>query len=156
VLLAWLPRVQDDRIKESLIRALGAAKEPYDGAPLVRCFLEDMSGTLRWPIANTIAESRPFGVADWLAEAVTNQSFGTARQLLVIALARLCPAERSLPILTSRLGELPGHVAIAIGEVGGERELSLLQSRIHEVEGWEKAEFQEAIRKIEIRLHETE
>ena len=155
VLLGWLPRVQDDRVKESLIRSLGAAGEPFDGKPLVECFSHDSSDTLRWPIANTMAETRPLGVADWLAEAVKNRSFGNARGMLAVTLARVSPPETSLPVLMSVLDELPGHVATAIGEVGGVAELNALQSRVGDVQGWEKAEFLKAIRKIQSRLREA-
>jgi len=31
VLLKWLPLVAHDRIKETIIRAVGAAREPFDG-----------------------------------------------------------------------------------------------------------------------------
>jgi hypothetical protein len=153
VLLDWLPRVGEDRLKESIIRALGAAKEPFDGRPLVDVFLNDKSGTLRWPIANTMAYARPFGVTDWIVEAVKNRRFGSARQMLMLALARLAPAELALPVLLSVLDELPGHVAIALGEVGGASELGALRSRIGNVSKWEQAEFLKAICKIESRLH---
>jgi hypothetical protein len=155
VLLGWLPRVQDDRVKESLIRSLGAAREPFDGRLLVESFLHDTSETLRWPIANTMAEARPFGVADWLVEAVKKRSFGNARGMLVIALARLAPTETSLLVLLSVLDQLPGYVATAFGEVGGVAQLNALHSRMDNVQGWEKAEFLKAIRKIESRLRDS-
>ena len=155
VLLHWLPRVADDRTKESLIRSLGAAGEPFDGRSLVEAFMHDASETLRWPIANTIAEARPFGVTDWLVEAAKNPAFGAARQMLVLALARLAPAETAAPILLSLLDELPGHVAAALAEVGREAELHALQDRVGQVDGWEKAEFLKAIRKIESRLRKS-
>lgn len=154
VLLDWLPRIAEDRIKESLIRALGAAKEPFDGKPLVDCFLRDSSETLRWPIANTMSLARPYGISAWLMEAVNNRLFGSAREMLVIALARLVPAEQALPILMSVLDELPGHVAMALGEIGGPAELSVLKSRVEDIEGpkWRRAEMLKAIRRIEKRL----
>jgi hypothetical protein len=155
VLLDWLPRVQDDRVREAVVRALAAAREPFDGTPLVNCFLRDTSGTLRWPIANTMAEARPFGIADWLCDAVKNRSYGAARQMLVLALARLATAGSSLLVLLSVLDELPGHVAIALGEVGGVTELRVLQARVGDTHGWEKEEFLKAIRRIESRLRET-
>ncbi len=152
VLLHWLPRVAEDRVKESVIRALGAAEEPFDGRPLVDAFMADSSETLRWPIANTMAEATPFGITGWLIEAVGNRVFGSARQMLVLALARLAPGETARPILLSLLGELPGHVAAALAEIGGEAELQALQDRVDQVKGWEKIEFRKAIRKIKSRL----
>jgi hypothetical protein len=119
VLLKWLPRVEPDRCKGPLIGALGTAGEPFDGRPLVECFERDKyDSLLRWPIANTMALARPFGITEWLIGAVKNPLFGTARQMLVLALARLAPPETSLPILVSLLDELPGHVANALEEVG--------------------------------------
>ena len=57
-LLACLPQVQAERIKESLIGGPVAAKEPFDGSPLVDCFLQTKSDGLRWAIANTMAENQ--------------------------------------------------------------------------------------------------
>jgi len=148
VLLHWLPRIQNDRVKESLIRSLGAAKEPFEGKELIDCFETDMSETLRWPIANTIAEARPFGVADWLVQAVRNPGSGTARQMLVIALARLVPAGQAIPILLTLINDLPGHVAMAIGEIGGQPERIVLQNYSGPLKGWELAEFAKAIKKL--------
>ncbi|MGO8753387.1 MAG: hypothetical protein ACLQNE_46215 [Thermoguttaceae bacterium] len=154
VLLDWLPRVQEDRIKESMIRALGAAKEPFDGRPLADCFMHDTSETLRWPIANSMAIARPLEISDWLVEAVKNRLFGSARQMLVLALAKLTPRETSLPVLLSVLDELPGHVAKALAGIGGAAELSALKSRVDSVQGpkWIRNEMLKAIRKIEKRL----
>jgi hypothetical protein len=156
VLLDWLPRVKEDRVKESLVHSLGAAREPFDGRPLVEAFVSDRSDTLRWPIANTIAEARPFGITEWVIEAVQTPAFGTSRQMLVLALARLATPETAMPILLSLLDELPGHVAIALSEHGGAVELQALQDRVNGVDGWQKAEFLKAIRKIRRRLRKSD
>lgn len=155
ILLGWLPRIQEDRVKESLIRALGAAKEPFDGRPLVDCFLHDKLGTLRFPIANTIVEARPFGIADWVAEVVKGGRFGDARGMLALALARLVPAEASLPVLRAALADIPGYAAMGLAEVGGAAELEALRVRVGSIRGWEKVEVRKAIRRIEERLEKA-
>lgn len=157
VLLKWLPRVEPDRFKGPLISALGAADKPFDGRPLVHCFERDKyDSLLRWPIANTMALARPFGISEWLETAVTNPLFGNARQMLVLALARLAPRETSLPILVPLLDELPGHVASALAEVGGATELKELQARARTVDkDWEREAIADAIRTIAKRLGDS-
>ncbi len=47
VLLHWLPRVQDERVQEMIVRALAATTEPFEGLPLARTFEASSSEALR-------------------------------------------------------------------------------------------------------------
>ena len=99
-----------------------------------------------------MAHAKPFGINEWLIKAVQDRYTGDARQMLVLALARLVPSETACPILVSVFDDLPGHVSIALAEVGGAAELYAMQSRVDDLDGWQQKETLKAIRKIRRRL----
>lgn len=72
----------DVKLLESLIRGLGAATNPFDGRPLVKCYENFNDDNLRWVIANTIVLARPHSIDDWIEEALHNPVLGkTLREL---------------------------------------------------------------------------
>lgn len=146
VLLHWLPRVQDERVQEMIVRALGATTEPFDGVPLARSFETSNSESLRWAIANTLAVAHPTGLADWVLRTVSDPDSGQAREMLAIAAARLAPAEAANRTLAPLLQELPASVAHAFAISGGPAELALLEAQRDRTRGWQKKEIEKAIR----------
>ena len=72
ILLANVNECSDDRIQESLVRALGAAEFPFDGRQLVKCFESARDEGLRFAILNTIALVKPHSIDEWLEKARQN------------------------------------------------------------------------------------
>ncbi len=81
VLLAALPKLNDDRAKESVVRALGAAGQSFDGRSLVDCFAQTQDERLKWAVVNTIALTNPHSIDDWLAK-ITDTSWEETLQTL--------------------------------------------------------------------------
>ena len=77
-------------------------------------------------------------------------------EMLLLALARLVARERAIPILTSQLDDLPGHAALALGEIGGADEVAVLRGHLQDPKAWVRKEVQRAIHKIEKRLRKEE
>jgi len=152
VLLNWIPRATDPDIQESLIRPLGATGVSFNGEPLIEAFENTRSEGLRWAIANTIAEARPMGITDWLLGAVQDPAYGDDRQMLALAVARLASPKIANDVLTSIFDQLPGHVAMALAESGGTRELKLLREKRKQHKGWIRKEIDKAVRTIAKRL----
>jgi hypothetical protein len=151
ILLAWLPRVEDEGVRVTMVRALAASREPFDGRPLARAFEESRSETFRWVIGNTLALAHPTGLAEWVARAVADPASGKARETLAVATARLAPAEVANRTLAPLLDELPGHVAQAFALCGGPAEAALLAERRERTLGWQRKEIDRAIRAIQKR-----
>jgi hypothetical protein len=72
VLLQGLDKSTDDRMSESLVRALGAAQRPFDGTALVRCYEKTYDDSLRWAVLNTIALAAPHSIDAWLGQVTKN------------------------------------------------------------------------------------
>lgn len=151
ILLSWLPRVQDQAVRETIVRALAATAEPFDGRPLARAFDESRSESLRWAIGNTMALANPTGLAEWVVKAVSDPASGKARETLALATAKLVPTSIACRTLTPLLEELPGNVAQAFAQCGGSTEAALLQEWRERTKGWQRKEIDRAIRAIRKR-----
>lgn len=66
VILDAVTALQDDRMKETAVRALGASDRPFDGTTLESTYNATSDEGLRWAILNTIALTNPSCIADWL------------------------------------------------------------------------------------------
>jgi hypothetical protein len=156
VLLTWVPRISDLTVKEQIVRSLGASARPFPGAELISTFEATESEPLRWAIANTISLAAPRGLEQWLPGALSNERYGNARQMLVIAAARMLSPSEANTLILPLLNQMPLHVATALAEIGGTRELGILEERLGTAKGIERKELQRAIRKIGKRLSKME
>jgi hypothetical protein len=84
VLLDSLDHCADDRMCESIVRAIGASKESFDGRPLVNRFHQTPDEALRWAIINTIALRKPHSIESWLESARNDPVLGKALRDLAI------------------------------------------------------------------------
>ena len=71
--------------------------------------------------------------------------------MLALALGRCAPPVTSLPALRRVLAEIPGHVAMALAEVGTREDAALLREQLPASKGWVRREIEKAIRRIEKR-----
>ncbi len=155
-LVESLRQVSEPSLLEGIVRALGAARETFDARPLAQLFEASDSSTLRWAIANTLAETRPAGLGDWLLRALQERRYGKAREMLALAAARTNRPEVVNPILVRLLGELPGHVALALAESGGVTELDDLRRAYASATGWEREQIGRTVNMIERREEERQ
>lgn len=83
ILLAGLVDLDDPRAKETVIRALGAAKQPFDGRSLVDCYARTDDEGLKFAILNTIALARPHSIDEWLSAMEHTSAGETLRNLAI-------------------------------------------------------------------------
>lgn len=152
VVLEKLLEIHDPGVQEQLVRALGAAAVPFDGAPLVRLFEATESEAVRYAVANTLAQANPRGIAEWALQAVRNAEYGAAREMLALAVARHAAPDQANPVLLGLLDELPGHAALALAESGRAREMEMLEAKHAEASGWVRKEIGRAVSVIRRRL----
>ena len=127
ILLKWLRQVEQEEIQEAIVRSLAVSGVEFDGAILVELFENTSSDLFRWAIANTIAEARPAGITDWLLRVVSDSRYGDARQMLLLAVARLAPTSVANKVLWEVFDELPGHAADGLAESGDIHALTELE-----------------------------
>jgi hypothetical protein len=156
VLLAALSTVDEVRVQEGIVRALGASHIRYDGKILTDLFEATEDDALRWAIANTFSIGKMRGVGAWILDAVQRKDYGTSRQMLPLAAVRHNTPELANPILVALLSDMPGHVAMGLAESGGESELVALRAQYEIAEGWERKAIGQAIGVIERRKQERD
>jgi hypothetical protein len=154
ILLSWIPRVQEEAVREMIVRALAATTEPFDGRPLAHAFESSNSESFRWAVGNTMALANPTGVEEWVVKAVANPNSGKARETLAIATARLAPPDVASRTLTPLLEEFPVSVAQAMALFGGPAEAALLEQRREHSKGWQRKEIDKALRALRRRSRE--
>jgi hypothetical protein len=152
VLVRHLGDTHDDSVRELLVRALGASAVPFEGELLARLFEVTDSVSLRYAVANTFAQGRATGVANWVLQAVKQSEMGAARQPLALAVARLANRADATRVLVGLLDEMPGHAAIALAECGQEEDIRALEAAYARVHGWERVEIGRAISVIKRRM----
>ena len=72
ILLECLADCSVEQIQESCIRALSAARESFDGRPLIACYKQTQSEGLKFAILNTVALVNPHSIDEWLEQAQAN------------------------------------------------------------------------------------
>lgn len=68
-LLDCLPLCGHDRNREWVIRSLGAAKNRFDGRPLISSYKSTYDEGVRFAVLNTIALTKPHSIDTWLEAA---------------------------------------------------------------------------------------
>ncbi|MCC7387822.1 MAG: hypothetical protein IT431_03550 [Phycisphaerales bacterium] len=153
-LLRHLATEDHPNVQEAVVRALAAARS-VPAAPLIALFEGTSSEALRWAVANTLAEARPSEAAAWIQDAVHNEGYGRAREMLLLALARTSPPGRANVALASLLGSFPGHAALGLAESGTSAELPALEAAYGATSGWEHDQIGRTINLIRRREQET-
>jgi len=153
-LVEMLRRVTDTNVLEAIVRALGATRGGFDASPMTKLYDETDAPSLRWAIANTLAEARPTASAAWLLLRAQDHRLGQAREMLPLAVARTSPPDIANPALVRLLAEMPGHAALGLAESGGLGELAPLKQAYHRAQGWEREQVGRAIAIIERRAQE--
>ena len=152
LLFEYLEKIGDD-YREEIARLIGGTKIKYDGKPLTELFDSDISDGFRWAISNTISLTKPTGIEKWLKKTLLNSKYGSERQMLCTAAARILPAEEAIKALLEIFDEMPGHAADGLGRVGGKFELQFLKKfNPEKYHTWVKRAIDSAIRTIEKRL----
>ena len=156
-LVHWLPRIEDRRVRESIVRALSVPwAKPLATPALIDLFRtlpesDDPEGTgLRWAIGNALEVLADKSVLDELIEIAEDCRYGRARQMLVLGLAR--PRDsRVIGVLVTLLEdpEVAGHAAMALGRLRAQparQALERLQAGTQEL--WIRHEAEKALHRL--------
>lgn len=140
---------------DSVVRALGAVRCEFDPSRLIELFEKTNSESIRWAIANTLAEARPQSAGQWILRSLNQSGYGKAREMLALAAARTNSPAVVNPELVTLLDELPGHAAVALSESGTTDELPALERAYARSSGWTRDELGRALAVIRARSRNT-
>jgi HEAT repeat protein len=124
ILVDWLPRVEDPRVKETMAASLhGQRSARGEGARrLIAEFRRPEYAdehSLRWTIGDTLASLAGPADADAIIEILRDRSAGTTRQMLCDALSRTKDPRR-IAVLIELIDDddVAGHAILALRRIG--------------------------------------
>jgi hypothetical protein len=155
ILLEWLPKVSNYRVKEWIVRALSVPWAKSAIAPvLVSEFRSagEAPAHYKWAVGNALEVAAHPSVRDDLIELVQAREHGTARQMLVIALGTLGGTE-VVDVLLTLLDDqdILGHVVIALGKAQDQRALPQLEPLLQNEKAWIRQAAKRSIAQIRKR-----
>jgi hypothetical protein len=150
ILLRWLPRISDPRVKEDIVRTLSVPWAKPAAAPvLMEEFRKADNAGLRWAIANGLAVIADDSVFEDLVRLVQDKGFGKAREMLALALGNMHDP-RAVAVLMGLVEDedVVGHAIMALGKL----KAPVARTRLQELTGhpveWIRKEAKKALANI--------
>jgi HEAT repeat protein len=156
VLLRWLARVSDPKVKEEIVRALSVPwAKPAATGPLVEQFrLVDASVDptglgLRWVIGNALDAVFDDAAFDAFAELAADRGYGRARQMVVLGLGKSKRPE-AVGVLLGLVGDpdVDGHAVKALGKLKAPAARAALEAKLDDSRAWVRGEARKALAKL--------
>ena len=154
ILLDILPTVRDQTIREGVIRALTVPEARGLAAPaLIGEFeREDSPELVNWVIASALSVVADAAVFDQLIRLVTDRRFGSARQMLTIALVR-AGGPKAEDVLIQLLDDedVAGHALYALRTIATEKSTPRLKTFLSHPRMWVRREAEKTLAHIQKR-----
>ncbi|MBM3925835.1 MAG: HEAT repeat domain-containing protein [SAR202 cluster bacterium] len=150
ILIDWLPRMQNIRVREAIVRALTVKfASPAAIYPLLIEF-ECGSEFIKWEVGNALAEVADKSVFDDILRLVKEPQHGTARQELIISLGRL-KDKRAIPTLVNLLRDpdVQGHAINALRLLSATEARSAIEPFLAHEKAWIRREAKSALGKFD-------
>jgi hypothetical protein len=156
VLLNWLPRVTDSKVKEEIVRALSVPwAKPAATGPMIEEFRQidasiDPTGLgLRWTIGNALEVLFDDSSFDEIAELARDRRYGKSRQMVVLGLGRSKRPE-AVDVLLGLVedSDVDGHAVQALGKLKAPAARQALERKLDDGRAWVRAAARKALAKL--------
>jgi hypothetical protein len=156
VLLDWLPRVTDRKVKEEIVRALSVPwAKPQATRPMIEEFRRvetslDPTGTgLRWTMGNALDVLEDDSCFEELVELVRDRHFGKATQMVVLGLGKSKKPEAA-EVLLGLVDDpdVDGHAVKALGRLKAPAARAALERKLDDSRAWVRGEARKALAKL--------
>lgn len=156
VLLKWLPHLKAIRLKEAVVRVLSVPwAKPEAARVLIREFqrFDFTDDSYRWAVGNALEVVADLSVLDDLLKIAEDSRYGTARQMVVLALGRV-KSHKVTDVLIELLKDkdVRGHAIAALGNQGHWSSIAAIKPLLTDTNSWIRKEAHKAIKKIENRV----
>jgi hypothetical protein len=155
VLLRDLPKIDDDAVKEQIVRGLTTPEtkrvSPEAVSVLVDEFRKSDDDHLRWAIANALAEMAEEDDFDEIASLARDQRYGKSREMLALALGRMKKESRAVDVLLELLDDdvMAGHAIIGLRKLKAKRAKAWIEPFREHDKGWVREEARKAVAALE-------
>jgi HEAT repeat protein len=153
ILLRWLPRVDNLRIKEAIVRSLSVPwAKPVAVPALVDAFRQapDNPPGLKDAIGNALSIVADDSVFQDIVALARDKRHGQARVMVVEALANMRDPQ-AVDVLCELLAdeEVAAHAVVALGKLKAARARPQIEPFLNHSEGWVRKEAKRALAKID-------
>ncbi len=154
ILIKWLPRSANSRVKESIVRALSV---PWAKGRVEAALLAEFRGSsdgenlkLKWTIANALEVLATDRIYDDIVELLRDKRHGRAREMLAMALGKM-KAPQAVDVLIGLLNDekVVGHAIIALGKLTAVKARPYLLPFVKHPKVWIRQEAKKALNKID-------
>jgi HEAT repeat protein len=155
VLLRYLPTINDDAVKEQIVRGLTTRDtkrvSPEAVSVLTDEFRKSDDHYLRWAIANALAEMADEGDFDEIANLARDTGYGKSREMLALALGRMKKEPRAIDVLLELLDDevMAGHAIIGLRKLKAKRAKARIEPFREHERGWVRKEARKAVAALE-------
>ena len=153
ILLNWLPRVENPAVKEAIVRALSVSWARKTEAPvlLVEEFRKAKGkSALNWAIGNALSVVADDSVLDDIVDLIRDETYGKAREMLVIALGRMKTPEVKYTLIKLLDDEnLAGYAIMALGRLKIQEARPAIERFLTHSKSWVRREAKRALAKID-------
>ena len=152
LLLDWLPGMENDDVRESVVRALSVKWARPVAAPLlIEQFQREKPGGVRWAVGNALAVVTDQRHLDDILALTAVKEYGDDRAMLLIALSRIGKGDpRVIPAVESALEYrgMAGTAIRALGVLRAKQAARLISSFLEDNDPWFRNEARKALTKI--------
>jgi len=151
VLMKWLPKIDNIRVKEDIVRALTVKwAKPQAGPLLVDEYDKAMDSLLRWAIGNALSVVADDGVCDDLMRLAKDIGAGIDRQMIVVALGNMKnPAAVDVLIKCLKDENVSGHALMALRKLKAAKARSYIEPFLSHKITWKRNEAKKATKAID-------
>ena len=150
ILLKWLPKINDLRVKEAIVRALSVPwARPLAAEPLISEFRkanESTNSGFKWAIANALEVVADESVLEEIIELVQDKHHGKSREMLAAALGNM-ESPRAIETLIALLGdeEVAGHALSGLRKLKAQQARAYIQRFLTHKKAWIRSQAKRAL-----------
>jgi len=153
LLVSWIPRVEDETVKEMLVRAVtDRAARGIAGPTLIDAFerADDYADSFRWAVGNALETVAEPGILDAMIRLARERRYGKAREMVVLGLGRIKRPE-AVRTLIDLLDdpEVAGHAVKGLAKLQPPEARSALERFVDHEQGWVRLAARRAIAGID-------
>lgn len=156
VLLDWLGRTSDPKVKGELVRALSVPWAKLDAtSALISEFRAldaavDPTGTgLRWTMGNALQVLFDDAYFDAFVELAVDERYGKARQMVVLGLAK-SKKPQAVDVLLGLVGDpdVDGQAVKALAKLGAPAARPIFESKLGDSRAWVRSEARKGLEEL--------
>jgi hypothetical protein len=154
ILLKWLPIIDNEDVKEAIVRSLSVPwAKPIAAMPLIEEYRKITNGSdseLKWAIANGLSIVADDSVFTEIVELVQDKKNGRSREMLAVSLGNMknpYAQEVLLELLDDE--EVAGHAIMALGKLKSKKARPTIERFLTHKKSWIRQEAKRALVKID-------